>query len=345
MLVLLVMAGGLGVAGLCACAPVLPPEVLTQIEATRVARATEVAKADAPRSYLLAEKRHREARAAFDGGDFAGAQILGERADVAYQQLVVTARRVRAEAQRDVLLGDERRISTELAEHEAQVQRVRADVRALEARLALVSQAGEQDAVVDHALGATLGQQARLLCTAAKLLRDAAAPASEALREAMAAVEALPTPVGRARAAVARQGCLDVLVATRRVQADVRRAPFATDRLLAALSRGGWSPRREDAGIRVELPLAAAASTHERVATLSALAAKHRGFSAILVVPAERASDATTTARGGDDHRAMVATLRANFEGAALVVAPTPSGARSTQRPARKLAVLLVSPE
>jgi len=329
------------------CAPILAPDVVTNLDRIRISKAVTTAKSSAPRAFLLAEKRRHKAREVMAAGAVGAAQILGERADVAYQQLVVTARVVRAEARRTELEADDRRLTMQLGKHEAELQRVRADVRALEAKLALKVRAGATNAVVDHALGAQLHQQARLLCVAARLLRQPDLASSPQLVQAMAELNALPTPVSRARAAEVRQRCLQVLVDTRRARADVSRAPVATDRLLTALSRAGWQPQREDAGIRVRLPSGArgpSKATTQRLSALSTIASTHRGLSAILVIHPERVLGEHEAARRRDAHRALGKRLKDRFQRFDVLVEMPQHNKRSASG-TQQLFVLLVSPQ
>jgi hypothetical protein len=329
------------------CAPLPVPDVVTNLDRIRESKAVATAKLSAPRAFLLAEKRRDRAREAMAAGAVGAAQILGERAEVAYQQLVVTARVVRAEARRAALKADDRRLTAQLGKHEAELQRVRADVRALESKLALKVRSGDKNEVVDHALGAQLRQQARLLCVAARLLRQPDLASSPQLVQAVAELGALPTPVSRARAAEVRQRCLQVLVDTRRARADVSRAPVATDRLLTALSRAGWQPQREDAGIRVRLPSGPrgpSEATIQGVSALSAIASTHRGFSAILVIQPERALGERAAVRRHGQHHAIGKLLSERFQRFDVLVEMPHHNKRSASG-SQQLFVLLVSPQ
>jgi hypothetical protein len=140
---------------------------------------------------------------------------------------------------------------------------------------------------------------------------------------------------------------LQVLVDTRRAGADVSLAPVATDRLLTALSRAGWQPQREDAGIRVRLASGArgpSEATTQGVSALSALVSSHGGFSAILLIHPERALGEREAARRREQHLPIGKLLREPFQQFDVLVEMPPPHKRFASR-SQQLFVLLVSPQ
>lgn len=280
------------------CAPVPRPGVLAEVEQVRGSAAAKEARAQAPASVAHAEKLGREADAAFEAGDTAGAQILGERALAAYAHASAIARIARAEAALRESSALESKAKAELAGLDADQTRVLAEAEALELRLKVAVDAqpivpsGAADPDREKArveAARALALQARLLCSAGKLLLEGApaaasseapkpAPASPSapstaaaaapspktlatrLEEATAAVTKLdadlaaggPAPIDQASRA--RAGCLAALTGIRRAATPIAKAPGAGDALLTELSATGtWSPSRDDRGVAVTL--------------------------------------------------------------------------------------------
>jgi hypothetical protein len=237
-----------------------------------------------------AEKLRQEANAAFDAGDQAGSELLGERAIAAYAHAEALARIARAEAGADEAAAKEKAAKGDLEGIDAEQTRIAADADALELRVKVVRDAqpiepsGKADPEREQARAAaarSLAVQARLLCTAAKLLASggqgaaasageagkAAAPDPKPLDEATAAlakVEAdlglgeggkpAPGPAPIDAATRARAGCLSALTGIRRAATPVSRAPGVGDALLSEISAmGTLSPSRDDRGVFVTL--------------------------------------------------------------------------------------------
>ncbi|HHH10965.1 MAG TPA: hypothetical protein ENK23_02690 [Sorangium sp.] len=262
-----------------ACAPSLPPTVLTQADQLPHTPALVAAQKSAPIAFAVAEKLRRQAHAAFDEGDFASAQLLAEQALVAYRQATIEARLQRAEqaAMRSQDAADKAR--AQLATMDGQQQTMAAEMAALNKRLQVLQhlelprdsgKASAERARARAQATRTLHLQGQLLCSAARLLArldegkeiapnkvaDVTA-AQESLRVASARLENLEKLLGKAaqRAAEAgakhppqapidhamraRAACLRALTLARRSRADVSRAPGRSDALLAALAATG----------------------------------------------------------------------------------------------------------
>lgn len=287
-------------AGLAAfgCAPVPRPAVLAEVDQVRGGAAATEAKTHAPSAFAHAEKLRREADAAFANGDTAGSQLLGERALAAYAHAQVLARIARAEASAAQASAATSAATSQLSSIDADQARVTAELSAIELRVKVAQDAqpvvpsGPADPAREKARLAaarSLALQAKLLCSAARLLypppsssgeaapaappAQPAAPASPTapaqvraqsiaiqLDEATTAVTKLESDLATAAAAPidqasrVRAACLSVLTNIRRAATPVARAPGAGDALLAELSAAGsWAPSRDDRGVTVTL--------------------------------------------------------------------------------------------
>ncbi len=262
------------VATFLACAPIPPPDVLAQLSQVREVPASQEARQYAPQAFKHAEKLRTEASQAFEDGDFAGAQIIGERALAAYARASILARVVRAEQVRVTAQADAHAAQQALAEIDAEHQTVAADIAALQLRLKVLRSA-EPIAASDPAkisrekarrkVVRSLFLQARLLCTAGKLLADSRAsePAfqspgqlSGAQRdlgslEGLLASDPAAAPIDRARRV--RAACLGALTAVRRQGVSSAGATAGTDLLVSELSNAGYAAHREDHGVVVTL--------------------------------------------------------------------------------------------
>jgi hypothetical protein len=322
----------------------------------RAGAAAQDAKKYAPSAFAHAEKLRREADEAFAAKDIAGAQILGERALAAYAQANVLARVTRAEVQARQADAALAAAKAELSALDADQMRVQAETDALELKVKVVRDAqpivpsGPADPDREKARLAaarTLALQARLLCSAARLLMDgsregtssapataaapsttkgSASPASstapaEDLATAMAELgnlDAVLSAGGTAPidgATRARAGCLAVLTNVRRAATPVARAPGAGDALLADLSKALWSPSRDDRGVFITLrgifagdALTPAGET--RIAELGRVAAAHPAFPVAVVLHQDRESTPPQKATSNARADAVVRTLK-----------------------------------
>jgi outer membrane protein OmpA-like peptidoglycan-associated protein len=306
---------------LAACAPTPRPSVLAEVEQVRRGAAAEEARRHAPGAFAHAEKLRREASVAFEAGDLAGSQMVGERAIAAYAHAHALARAGRAEEAQAQALRSLEAARAELTTIDADQARVAAELDALDMKIKVARDAQpvvpsrkadpeREKARLDAARALSL--QARMLCAAARLLMvpapPAAAPSAPAapgalaaqLNEATQAVEKLDAELaGQVAAPIdqasrVRAGCLAALTAARRAATPVSHAPGAGDALLAALSAsGGWSPVRDDRGVVVTLRNLFAGSSltpagEGRLRELAQVAAAHPAFPIAVVLHSDR---------------------------------------------------------
>lgn len=321
-----------------ACAPPPRPPVLGDVDQVRESPAALEAKQLAPAAYAHAEKLRTDASAAYDAGDLAGAQILGEQALAAYAHAHATARIARADARAEKAQADAKASQGELSKVDADNARVAAEADALDLRIKVVRDAqpatasGRADPDREAARMASaraLDVQARVLCTAARLLAaDSLANADVAkltsqITEATAAVDKLDAAVAPTanlapidQASRVRAACLSALTLVRRAKTPVATSPGAGDALLSELSAAGtWSPSRDDRGVFVTLrglfsgdALSSAGET--KLAEAAKIATAHPAFPIAVVVhsdkPVSAKDEASLKARGD----AVVAALK-----------------------------------
>jgi hypothetical protein len=296
------------------CAPIPPPDVLSKIDEVRMATATQKAKKAAPTAFARGEKLRADAQQAFDDGDSAAAQILGEQSLAAYGEAVALARVARADedAVRTSAEGDA--AQTRLAELETEHQKVAADIAALELRLRVLKDAepvvGSGSAQPEqqrarHEAARAMSLQARLVCSAAQLLLrakpDAKIPdeltrAEALLKELDALIATKPAVAPIDHATRARARCLEALTSVRKLAAREQQ-PGAADSLLAALSEAEvGAPRRDERGVVVTLRGVFDGSTlspsgKAAVASLSKIVKSHPSMPVMVVLHAQRGLD------------------------------------------------------
>ncbi|MET0592360.1 MAG: hypothetical protein ABW133_06655 [Polyangiaceae bacterium] len=244
------------------CARPPRPPVMAEAERVRnvtAGQATELA----PEAMAHADKLRRDADAAYANGDLAGAQILSERAIVAYQHALVLVRVARAtETSNRARLALQAAEQT-LAQVEGEQKRVTAQADDVELRIKVIKDAvplaatGPGDPAREQARmssARSIALDARLLCGAARLL----APETPALTEAQATSEELDKKLAAGpriapieTAMRARSQCLSALTAARRTAASTS-SIGKSDQLLSELSTmGGLDPARDDRGVIV----------------------------------------------------------------------------------------------
>ena len=249
---------------LVGCAETPRPRVLGAVDATRTSPTLSASRPGAPQAYARAEALRRRAEEAHENGQPATAQILGEQALAAYQRTVTLDRLRRAEARaadaRAALDAREKEIATEQARERA----LDADARAVELELKVAREAlplpksgpagsPEREKARLQAARA-LAIQARLLCSAARLLdpkRAELAAAFKKLDELDQRLGGVTAPIDDAR--TQRSACLRELTQTRRPATQKNPANAATDILLARLSDASLEPSRDDRGVVVTL--------------------------------------------------------------------------------------------
>lgn len=309
-----------------ACTRPPRPAVMAEAESARQTPAVSEAAKLAPQAILHADNLRKLAEEAYEKGDYVGAQLHSERALAAYQHAHVLARLVRAEQ-----LGEEADFELEgsrkqLAETEAELEHVLAEIESLEMRIKVAEDAlpitpssptdNYRRELARLASARSLHLDARLLCTAARLLdaKGRAMDEGEALvaelGKALAADDPHPVPIDEASRARAK--CLEALTQARRV-ADNSSSLGHADTLLASLSaKGGLDLVRDDRGVVVTLrelfrgsSLSREAS--ERLRELGELANENPGFPIQIVVHSAKGGKlAIDEARGAEVKKALV---------------------------------------
>ncbi len=299
-----------------ACASTPRPRVLVTLDATGNSPAVLQAKSAAPQAFARAEGLRREAEQAHDAGDPAGAQILGEQALAAFQRAVTLAGVTRAEQRAAAAELSVARVNTELARTEQVQKQLDADAVALELRLKVAREtlpmpesgrpASPERELARREAARALTAQARLLCSAARMLEPKRATLEPAFQKLADVEKALatsgPSPIDDARAV--RSACLAELTAARRPRTQANPADPASDGLLAELSDASLKPSRDDRGVVVtlEAPFDRDDQLTERAASrladLGGVAKAHPDFPVLLVVhSAAKIPDARGTSR------------------------------------------------
>jgi outer membrane protein OmpA-like peptidoglycan-associated protein len=217
----------------------------------------------APEAMAHADKLRRDAETAYGNGDLAGAQILSERAIVAYQHALVLVRVARATDTANRARLALQAAEQTLAQVEGEQKRVSAQADDIELRIKVIKDAvplaatGPGDPAREQSRltsSRSLALDARLLCGAARML----APETPALTEAQATSEELdkrlaagPRVAPIETAMRARSQCLSALTTARRTAAAAS-SVGKSDQLLAELSAmGSLAPTRDDRGVVV----------------------------------------------------------------------------------------------
>jgi hypothetical protein len=284
------------------CAATPRPRALTDLEATRESPALVAARKDAPQAFARAEGLRQRAQAAHDAEDPASAQILAERAQAAYGRAVTLATLLRAEERTrsaEAALG---KLDAELARLAEAQGKLDAETRALELRLKVAREtlpvpnsgppSSPERELARREAAAALVAQARLLCTAARLVEPGLATLPPALAKVTDLEARLPkapmAPLDDARAA--RTGCLKELSSARRPRTQADPTSPAADRLLSELGQASLRPSRDDRGVVVTLERAferddqLTKDAEKRLAELAAVAKSHPSFPVLVVL-------------------------------------------------------------
>ena len=350
-------------AALAACAgapPRLP--ILADVAATRVTTASQDAALRAPQVYAEAEALGKQATEAHDAGDDTSASLLAERAIATYQRAAILARASHA--------------TKELADADAELAKNEADAMTLAAaRVAAAAQGDElakrlavlkalktplssepadpQREAARLVAARSLAMQARLLCSAARLVSATAPGLGDAESQAAELDKRLdgsPKPAPIDDAAKARVGCLDALTKARRDQASS--AKTLPDALLTELSAAGQAPTRDERGVVVTLRdvfrgAALAPDAQKALEALGRVAAAHGDVGVQVVV-----HDAAPLAGGAERAKTAAAVVVASGAKPDHVVSDTagtkapvvdPSDVKNRGRNAR-LEVVFVTP-
>ena len=299
-----------------ACAATPRPRVLLSLDATETSPAVIQARGQAPQAYARAEALRHDAEEAHQAGDPAGAQILGEQALAAFQRAVTLAGVTRAEQRAAEAELGVARVTATLAQATQAQKQLDADTAGLELRLKVAREtlpspvsgppASPERELARREAARALVAQARLLCSAARLLEPKRAtlePAFQKLAELEKVLaSSATTPIDDASAA--RSTCLAELTATRRPRTQANPADPANDRLLKELSDASLAPSRDDRGVVVTLDapfekddrLTARAAT--RLGDLAGVAKAHPDFPLMVVLHSSaKLPDARQSAR------------------------------------------------
>jgi hypothetical protein len=282
----------------CGAAP-LRLKAIDDMDGVRQSAGAQEGARLAPEVYARAEQERGLALHAHATGDDVGAALHADRAIAAYYHALSVARFARA----TVELADATKALDDTAtqaqaldasrdslQHEAEEleQRARA---ARERMLPAASGAADPRREAARVVAAgSLAMQARLLCSAARLVVPDAPDLAKAEEELTKlddrmAKGARPAPIDDA--ASARVRCLDVLTHARRAAGD---DASSADALLAELSAsGGWDPVRDERGVIVTLHDAfrgqdLAGDAASKLKELGRIAAAHSGFAVQVVV-------------------------------------------------------------
>jgi hypothetical protein len=339
--------------GACAGAP---PHIAAIDDMERVRSTKDVQEGSrlAPEAYARAEQERALAREARVSGDELGATLHAQRAVAGYEHALAVARLARATAE----LSDAQRslddATAQAQALEASRARMERDAEELEQRVRTErerrSPASSLPATPEREAARTvaahsLAMQARLLCSAARLVVADAPGLSDAEKEVATVAERLakrarPAPIDEA--ARTRAHCLEVLTRARRGGSD---DATASDGLLAELSAaGGWDPARDERGVVVTLHDAFRGADLTETASaklqeLGRVAAAHPRFAVQVVVhdarPLPSDGDAADSKRAAFAVQALVrggateSRLRTELAGARLpVVDPSDAKAR-----------------
>jgi flagellar motor protein MotB len=274
-----------------------PPRPATLSAADHVARSAAVkdASAVAPQVVAHADSLRRQADAAYERGEIAAADILAERAVVAYERAAVLARLARAEllaAEAEKNLAES---ATQQRELNAERERLDADIASIEQLILVVRDAqpitptppsDPSRELARLTAARSIVVDARLLCTAARLLGRPIEGLENAQSEVARLEEALakwPRPTPLDETLRARTACLSLLTLAR---SSGPSAPPA-DLVLAELSQvPDLHPHRDDRGVVVVViqgNLQREEQTKARLEAIARVAKKYPAFPVLVV--------------------------------------------------------------
>jgi flagellar motor protein MotB len=268
----------------CASGPAAVPRV-AEAERTRSSLEGRDAQTLEPQAFAEADQALRAARDAQRAGDSAAAELHAERAVAIYQHAVALARLVRATEETERAKNELERASEQAERYGAARKAAEREAADLDRQLKIAREAerpapsGPADPERDRArlvAAQSLAVQARLLCSAARLVSPAAPGLAEAESEAAALekkLEAAPRPAPIDAAAHARASCLAALTKARRAGPPAE--PDQSDLLLGELTRAhsaGGDPAAPR--VPVAVPIAEVVSSRDErgvVVTLRSL--------------------------------------------------------------------------
>jgi hypothetical protein len=284
------------------CAATPRPRALSDLDTTRESAALVAARNDAPQAFARAEGLRLRAQAAHDAEDPASAQILAERAQAAYERAVTLATLVRAEERTRTAEAALRKLDVELARTAEAQAKLDAETRALDLRLKVAREtlpvpgsgppSSPERELARREAAAALVAQARLLCTAARLVEPGLATLPPVLANVTDLEARLPkapmAPLDEAR--TVRTACLKELSSARRPRTQADPASPAADRLLSELGQASLRPSRDDRGVVVTVERAferddqLTKDAEKRLAELALVAKSHPAFPLLVVL-------------------------------------------------------------
>ncbi len=317
-LVALALASGCGGAGAA------PGAKVAEAERTRAGLQGQDLPSLAPQAFAEAEQELRAAKEAERAGDSRAAELHAEHAVAAYQHAVALARLTRATEEELQAKEALTRAVEQFQRYAAARKAAEREMDDLEKQIAVAREAerpagsGPADPERERArlvAAQSLATQARLLCSAARLVSAQAAGLAEAetaVTDLEKKLQASPKPAPIDAAARARASCLGVLTKARRAgspDAD------AADALLGELSRATetssrLAPSRDERGVVVTLRSLFASDASDRLSKdgeqmlrdLGKVAAAHPSFAVQVVIhdatPPNAASTALDRKRG-----------------------------------------------
>lgn len=334
---------------LLACASAPRPEVMSDVSSVSRGAQAKEAERLAPQAHAKAALLGRQAEEAYDDGDLASAQILGETALAAYSHAFVLARLARASselAKANTELAKEKSALVDIDEKQKRAG-AEADALELEVRVATDAMplspntpgsAEREKARLDMARSLT--SQARLLCAATRLL-DASAEGLDAdlgkIGDLEKSLSNAPKNAPIDDAIALRSTCLKRLTVVRRPKTRATVAANVADALLADLGKSGeLTPFRDDRGVAVTLRGLFAADgklkpeAAKLLETLGLVAKAHPDFPLLVVVHSSQG-------RGGDaeKRRGQVVADAITKAGAKKVDVQTVGSAQPVVDPAR----------
>jgi len=308
---------------LLGCASLPRPQVVTEADRVAQTPAAEEARVLAPQAHAHALQLQGRAEAAYQAGDLAGSQILGEHAIAAMNRAFMLARLVKAQKRLDDANATLAKNQERLAQLDEQAQRITAEADNLELRvkvlrdaqpLATPTAASPERERARAAAARALLSQARLLCLSTRLLE----PKRPGVNEQLAKVDALETSLAKDTnadlnaATEARSACLKELTLVRRPRLLEAPAEGLTDTLLEALTKTEkFYAFRDDRGV-------------------------------VIVLRDVLAADGKPTAAGGEQLEALARVAKAHPKFPVLVVSHSASGS-SDRRELDAIVAFLVS--
>ena len=309
----LVILGLIGLTG-CVHAAATPGARVADVERTRATLAGHDAQTLAPQAFAEADEALRAAKDASLKGDDVAADLEGERAIAGYQHATAVARLARAKQDEIAATGALGQAVEQTQRYTAARKSAEREADDLDKQLKIAREtqspaaSGTADPERERArlvAAQSLTTQARLLCSAARLVSDKApglAEAEAAVTDLEKKLESGPRPAPIDLAGRARAGCLSALTKARRAgtpdndPADALLGELSRSRVAlvdpsqGAVSKGtDLAPSRDERGVVVTVRSlfqgdALSKGGEDTLKELGRVAAAHPGFAVQVVV-------------------------------------------------------------